>query len=310
VQKCAALYNHTNLRGGDRIFPCCRFKNSIQQFDGNVDSILNSHSYNLLRNRMESGEKLPECSKCWHEESLGKQSLRQWFNKNYNTDEIKLRYFEVGFDNICGLTCDGCWEEWSSSWWVKKNPNLPLKNGITSTAELKNIPDSIEKVVFLGGEPLMTNRHRKFLESFNTLEHLEVEYFTNGMHRLQNEDYNLLTQCKRVHFTVSVDGYDILNDKVRSGSIWHIVEKNLQEIADTFDYTIHTTIHKNNWHGLPDLAQWTKQYARWTTNVLTYPKELDIINLDKSEKQLLTSILNEYSIPNKDYIQAHLQGES
>lgn len=310
MQKCAALYNHTNLRGGDRIFPCCRFKNSIQQFDGNVDSILNSHSYNLLRNRMESGEKLPECSKCWHEESLGKQSLRQWFNKNYNTDEIKLRYFEVGFDNICGLTCDGCWEEWSSSWWVKKNPNLPLKNGITSTAELKNIPDSIEKVVFLGGEPLMTNRHRKFLESFNTLEHLEVEYFTNGMHRLQNEDYNLLTQCKRVHFTVSVDGYDILNDKVRSGSIWHIVEKNLQEIADTFDYTIHTTIHKNNWHGLPDLAQWTKQYARWTTNVLTYPKELDIINLDKSEKQLLTSILNEYSIPNKDYIQAHLQGES
>jgi sulfatase maturation enzyme AslB (radical SAM superfamily) len=259
---------------------------------------------------MESGEKLPECSKCWHEESLGKQSLRQWFNKNYNTDEIKLRYFEVGFDNICGLTCDGCWEEWSSSWWVKKNPNLPPKNGITSTAELKNIPDSIEKVVFLGGEPLMTNRHRKFLESFNTLEHLEVEYFTNGMHRLQNEDYNLLTQCKRVHFTVSVDGYDILNDKVRSGSIWHIVEKNLQEIADTFDYTIHTTIHKNNWHGLPDLAQWTKQYARWTTNVLTYPKELDIINLDKSEKQLLTSILNEYSIPNKDYIQAHLQGES
>jgi sulfatase maturation enzyme AslB (radical SAM superfamily) len=149
---------------------------------------------------------------------------------------------------------------------------LPPKNGITSTAELKNIPDSIEKVVFLGGEPLMTNRHRKFLESFNTLEHLEVEYFTNGMHRLQNEDYNLLTQCKRVRFTVSVDGYDILNDKVRSGSIWHIVEKNLQEIADTFDYTIHTTIHKNNWHGLPDLAQWTKQYARWTTNVLTYPK--------------------------------------
>lgn len=259
---------------------------------------------------MESGEKIPECAKCWHEESLGKQSLRQWFNTNYSTEEIKLRYFEVGFDNICDLTCDGCWEEWSSSWWVKKNPRQLPKQGITNTTELRNVSKSIEKVVFLGGEPLMTNRHRRFLASFDTLENLEVEYFTNGMHRLQEEDYYLLNQCNRVHFTVSIDGYGKLNEQVRSGSVWIVVEKNLQEIADTFDYTIHTTIHKNNWHGLPALSEWTKNYSRWTTNVLTFPKNLDIINLEQYEKNSLIKILNEYNIPNKDYIQAHLQGES
>lgn len=305
--KCAALYNHTNIRSGDRIFPCCRYKSPVQTFDGDVDNILHSQEYNSLRENFSLND--PNCAKCLHEELLGKESLRQWFNKNYSTDEVKLNYLEIGFDNICDLTCDGCWEEWSSSWWVKKNPNLPPKQGVASTTELRNIPESIERVVFLGGEPLMTNRHRRFLESFNTLEHLEVEYFTNGMHKLQEADYELLRKCKRVHFTVSIDGVGVLNEQVRSGSIWSRVQKTLDEIADTFDYTIHTTIHKNNWHGLPLLSEFIKNYANWTTNVLTYPQELDIINLEQCDQKRLLEILEQYNVPNKKYIQAHLLGE-
>lgn len=305
---CSALYNHANIRGGNRVYPCCRFKQSIQQFDGDVNNVLSSEQYRTLRQSWSIDD--PNCAKCKHEEALGKQSLRQWFNKNYSTDEIKLRYLEVGFDNICDLTCDGCWEEWSHSWFVKKNPTANPKLGITSTTEFRNIPQSIEKVVFLGGEPLMTNRHRRFLESFNTLEHLEVEYFTNGMHKLREEDCRLLKQCKHVHFTISIDGYAALNDQVRSGSVWNTVVETLDEISSTFDYTVHTTIHKNNWHGLPDLNEFTKKYANWTTNILTYPQELDIINLEQCDKNKLKDILQTYDIPNKEYIESHLKGDA
>jgi len=148
------------------------------------------------------------------------------------------------------------------------------------------------------------------LESFDTLEHLEVEYFTNGMHKLVEDDYRLLSQCKRVHFTVSIDGVGTLNEQVRGGSVWSRVVKTLDEIADTFDYTIHTTVHKNNWHGLPDLYEFTKKYAKWTTNVLTYPLNYDIINLEQCDKQKLLDILNVYNIPNKEYIGTHLKGEA
>ena len=307
--KCAALYNHTNIRGGNRIYPCCRYKESVMHFDGNVGKIMDSYIYKKLRTDMET-DWLPGCGKCKHEEELGVESLRQRFNALYQMSVPTLDYLEVGFDNICDLTCDGCWEEWSSSWWVKKNPDLPAKQGITSTTEFRNIPESISKVVFLGGEPLMTNRHRLFLESFDTLEHLEVEYFTNGMHKLVEDDYRLLSQCKRVHFTVSIDGVGTLNEQVRGGSVWSRVVKTLDEIADTFDYTIHTTVHKNNWHGLPDLYEFTKKYAKWTTNVLTYPLNYDIINLEQCDKQKLLDILNVYNIPNKEYIGTHLKGEA
>jgi sulfatase maturation enzyme AslB (radical SAM superfamily) len=308
VTTCAALYNHTNIRSGNRIFPCCRYKTSIQEFNGNVDNILNSNEYRTLRQSWSIDDL--GCAKCKHEEALGKESLRQWFNKNYTTDEIKLRYLEIGFDNICDLTCDGCWEEWSHSWFVKKNPTANPKAGITSTTEFRNIPESIEKVVFLGGEPLMTNRHRRFLESFDTLEHLEVEYFTNGMHKLREEDHHLLKQCKRVHFTVSIDGHGALNDQVRSGSVWNTVVETLDEIANNFDYTVHTTIHYNNWHGLPKMSSWVKKYKKWTTNILTFPKNLDIINLEQCDKNKLKDILQTYDIPNKEYIQSHLEGDA
>ena len=307
--KCAALYNHTNIRGGNRIYPCCRYKESVMNFDGNVGKIMDSYIYKKLRTDMET-EWLPGCGKCKHEEELGVESLRQRFNARYQMTNPTLDYLEVGFDNICDLTCDGCWEEWSSSWWAKKNPHLPPKQGITSTEEFTHIPDTINRVVFLGGEPLMTNRHRHFLQTFNNLENLSVEYFTNGMHKLQEEDYQVLSKCKSVHFTISIDGAGVLNEQVRSGSVWSRVVKTLDEIADVFDYTIHSVVHKNNWHGLPELAEFTKKYKKWTTNVLTFPKELDIINLEQCDKTELEKILDTYDIPNRQYIKAHLQGDA
>lgn len=307
MKKCAAFWTHTNLRSGNRIYPCCRFKEPVQTFNGDVGSILHSSEYEVLRNTDVST--LSSCAKCMHEESNGKESLRQQFNQQYTTDIVELKYLEIGFDNICDLACDGCWSEWSHTWALKENPDATIKKVIVSSDELENIPDTVEKVLFLGGEPLMTNRHRKFLKSVNHLEKLEVIYNTNGMHRLQNEDYDILANCKSVKFIVSIDGYASLNEKVRTNSVWTTIVDNVEELVDTFDLSIHTTVHKNNWHGLVDLYNWIndKKY-KWTTNVLTYPKHLDIVNLSNEEKQTLTNVLNNYDIPDSDYIKEHLNG--
>jgi sulfatase maturation enzyme AslB (radical SAM superfamily) len=305
--KCAAFYSHTNVRGGNRVFPCCRFKRPIQTFDGDLSAVLHSKEYNDIRVRSET-ERLPECAKCWHEEDLGKKSLREWFNENYSTDRIELKYFEVGFDNICNLTCDGCWEEWSSSWWVKKNPTASAKSGITRVDKIEQVPQGIERVVFLGGEPLMTNRHRKFLESIDNLSVVDIEYYTNGMFSLKPSDHRVLKKCKSVKFTISIDGVGKLNEQVRSGSDWNTVINNTTEIAKRYNTVIHSVIHKNNWHGLLDLFKWVHQNSyTWTTNILTYPQELDIVNLDSDSKQQLIDLCKFNDIPNKAYIISHLQ---
>lgn len=297
MTKCAAFWHHTNIRNDNRVFPCCRFKTPIQEFDGNVINILNSDAYKALR---EQEGPIAGCAKCDYEESMGVRSLRQKFNEEYDTETVSLDFLEVGLDNICNLTCDGCWGEFSSSWAKKNNENVIVR----SSKEITELPNTVNKILFLGGEPLMTTRHVKLLK-IATRRELAVTYNTNGTFLLDEETISLLKECRSVHFIVSIDGYAELNDKVRSGSKWEDILRFLDQItALQFDLTVHTVIHKNNWHGIPELEQFIRsRNLMWTTNLLTYPKHLDIATEDK---EAVVAVISKTNVPNKDYILKHL----
>ena len=309
--KCAAFWNHTNVRGGDRIFPCCRFKQPVDTFTGDVGKILHLPIYEQLRNDSLRGIKITGCEKCYYEEAQGKQSLRQKFNQEYATDVVELKYLEIGFDNICNLACDGCWEEFSSTWANIKNPNNPKKINVISTKEFFNIPDTVDKVLFLGGEPLMTNKHIRFLKKIKNTENVSVIYNTNGTFLFTLEELDLLNSFKSVEIIVSVDGIGELNNKVRSGSDWNDILSFLSQLSETtFKFSLHTVLHVNNWHGIVDVANFVRNHGYdWTTNVLTYPKNLDIINLTTDEKNQFLSSIKNIDLPNKDYIEKHILNE-
>ena len=309
---CSAFWNHTNIRGGDRIFPCCRFKQPIAQFDGNLQQVLEIPEYESLREKSLAGEFIPECSKCYHEESLGKKSLRQEFNETYNIDSLSLKYLEIGFDNICNLTCDGCWGEFSSAWANIENPQTPKKLNILQTSNLTNIPDSIERIVFLGGEPLMTNKHIKFLKRIKQPSKVSVTYYTNGTFLFKEKDIEILNRFSKVNIILSVDGYADLNEKVRSGSNWKDILNFIAQVKTTnFDFTVHSVIHLNNWFGFKKLSDFIKTVEiKWTTNVLTYPKKLDIINLSEAEKMQLKELLECIdNFPNREYVLNHIKNK-
>ncbi len=308
MTQCAAFWNHTNIRPGNRIFPCCRFKTAVATFTGDVNGILHTKEYIKLREDSASGVHIAGCEKCYYEEGQGKESLRQRFNQEYTTDTVELRYLEIGFDNICNLACDGCWEEWSSTWANIKSPNTKKIN-ILTTEEFRNVPDTIDRVLFLGGEPLMTSRHTRFLETLSSPETVSVIYYTNGTFLFCESELEFLAKFKSVKVYVSIDGVGELNDQVRSGSHWTDILKFLDQIKSTgFDLTINSVVHVNNWHGFRDLAKFIQDNNYdWCTNVLTYPKKLDIINLTPEEKEKFVGTLSGISIPNKEYILKHLQ---
>ena len=309
MTKCAAFWKHTNLRSGDRIFPCCRFKTPIDTYNGTVVDILDSDAYKSLREKSAAGEKIEGCSKCYYEESLGKKSLREKFNEQYTTNTVELEYLEIGFDNICNLTCDGCWGEFSSAWANKENPNDVKKINIVSSKPVLDIPSTVKEIMFLGGEPLMTNRHRTLLERISDLSKVSVTYNTNGTFMLTDRDIDLMKQLKHVSFIVSIDGYADLNDKVRSGSKWNDIMMFIKQLTDeSFEFSVHTTIHLNNYHGLDALSDWVHDNGyTWTTNILTYPAHLDIKNLDETNKMELRTLLENYQVPNSKYILEHIQ---
>jgi sulfatase maturation enzyme AslB (radical SAM superfamily) len=181
------------------------------------------------------------------------------------------------------------------------------------------VPPTIERINFLGGEPLMTNRHKDFLKLVSTPHTVNITYNTNGTFLLDDETYSLLKQFKNVKFIISIDGFRELNEKVRSGSKWEDVIKFIDQIKTLgFDIQIHSVLHINNWFGIVDLSKFiNNNNLLWGLTVLTYPKHLDIINLTQEQKIEFISLLDKVDMnpeiikifpqtSNKEYIIKHL----
>ena len=303
---CSAFWKHTNIRPNNEIFPCCRFKVPVQKFNGSIGDILHSDSYNELRQKSLNGVEIEGCSKCYYEESIGVYSLRNWFNDHYTPDSVKLEFLEVGFDNICNLACDGCNENFSSSW--AKKLNVDKDKIIRTTVEFDTIPDTVKKVLFLGGEPLMTSRHLKLLTKMSNKERIEIEYNTNGTFLLDDVVINELKQFENVKFVLSVDGYGKLNNTVRSGSKWEDIIAFIYQIKNlNFELEINSVIHMNNWHGIKDLAEFNNSLGvTWNCRLLTYPLHLDIKHLNESQKTELAKLVNSVYIPSGEKILRHI----
>ena len=283
----------------------------MAKFDGTLSEILQSPRYQKLRQDSESGMCDPNCSKCFYEESLGKKSLRQIFNDDYGSQrDPVLRYLEIGFDNMCNLACDGCGPDFSSTW-AKLLDGHDEKSAVISTTDIDFVPRSLEKVVFLGGEPLMNNRHRKFLSKVADLSSMEVIYNTNGSFLLDIATIDMLRQCGKVQFVLSVDGYEDLNAKVRKNSDWQNILRFIDQITHLdFDLQLHTVLHTGNWFGLPDLQKFVRgRSLAWSINILTYPPDLDIINLSNYEKKQLSRHLQQLEIP-CDFINKHINRDN
>ena len=314
MKTCSVFWKHINIRGDNRIFPCCRFKKPVATYTGDLNHILTSKTFRDLRNTDVST--MPECAKCMYEEDNNIISVRQKFNQQLDTATVGLEYLEIGFDNICNLTCDGCYPEFSSAWSKKLNPHAHKSTHYTSINEITSIPNTVNKIMFLGGEPLMTSRHKKVLEMIDNPNQVKITYNTNGTFMLDRDLINMLKKFKHVHFIVSIDGYKELNEKVRTGTRWSNVEAFIQQIQQNrFAMSVNSVLHINNWHGIVDLEAFVRtldlespHYGSglkpWFVNLVTYPLHLDIKN--SKNKHEIIDVIAKTNIPNKEYVLNHL----
>jgi len=305
---CSAFWKHTNLRPGDRIYPCCRFKHSISTFDGDVENILHIPEYKELRAKSLAGEKIPGCNKCYYEESIGHKSLRQEFNEEYDSNKINLEYLEIGLDNLCNLACIGCGSEFSTSWIQKEIDTLGYAlNKYMAVRDINKLPHTIKKILFLGGEPLLTKRFVPMLQSLNENRSVQVIFNTNGTCIPDDETVEILSK-HNTHFILSIDGVDKMANEVREGTNWSKVTEFIEWVeTQDFSLEINTVLHKANWWDIGNIAAFVKQLdTQWYVNILTNPSYLDIQQLNDREKSKLSSLITNCDLPNQDLIINHL----
>jgi len=259
-----------------------------------------------VRKNMLAGEWSNECGRCKKEEDAGLNSRRQYELDNWkysaeqaiadtaedgSIEDVKLRYYDLRFGNLCNLACRMCGPTDSHTWyeqWSNYHGSTNYKDthglvqlsrndkGRLETADydwhgsetfwqqLEANIKNIEHVYMAGGEPMMIERHYEFLQKCIDSGHSKniiLEYNTN-MSNLPNRVLDMWTQFKQVRVGASMDGMGQVVEYQRWPLKWSQAYKNLQKLdeyaqrnSNIMAWLACTVTAYNIWH-IPEFMMW------------------------------------------------------
>ena len=269
-----------------------------------IDEAWNSEFYKKLRLDMINGVKNPNCTKCHIQEQLkAVRSKRQDTNKHVKFDlepykkltnpdgsiDMPPTHIDVRVGNICNLKCIHCWTGNSSKWYEDKDmldkyentsSKRPYKEWISEQGDIwkyirENV-DRINKLSFLGGEPLASKEHNNLLKWLNDNEkfHLELYYVTNGT-LLDKQKVDYFKKFKRCTLGISLDATHKVAEFIRYPTKWSVVEKNLDYLNENVQFDVRKDPFKETKLNKAKNSVGFETYFNWTaynTNIWHLPE--------------------------------------
>jgi sulfatase maturation enzyme AslB (radical SAM superfamily) len=179
----------------------------------------------------------------------------------------------------------------------------------TSTDVYTEIDNSkINEIVIYGGEPLLSERANKFLQTFidsERISEIKISTPTNGMVHPSDTFLTAFLSCKKLDLTVSIDAYGDLNDYFRSRSDFDTVIHNLDFFIDLINrrgsketyVRVSVTVNVYNVNKLQELETFLR--SRYTNilidfNLLHNPDFLRISCLPKDYKDKIRHKVESY----------------
>lgn len=175
--------------------------------------------------------------------------LRVTSTGRVGVEEIKLLRTSTGSSNV-GLSRFADGKQWFQDETFLFN-------------ELLYKVDNITKMNFIGGEPFLIKEVRavmRHLISLGAAKNITLSMTTNGT-IADDEICELMGQFKNVICAVSLDGFEAVNDYVRSPSRWETLQPNirrLQKIENAYLY-VNMTVQAYNMLHVARLAQYCEE---------------------------------------------------
>ena len=325
---CMAPWVHLHMWPNGNMYPCCTapsddpYGNTSTE---SVEDVWNGDRMKSLRKNMIEGHPSKSCERCYKLEEHGSFSMRNDMNQKFGHrinvvdkthddgyhPEMKLRYMDIRFSNICNFKCRSCGPELSSLWYDDqvilygsandgKRIQKPFKTESELWQNLEKILPYVEEVYFAGGEPLVSNEHYQVLEYLveNDKTDVRLVYNTNfSKTRYKGVDiFDYWEKFPDVNVGASLDAMGTRAEYMRHGTKWDEIENNrkrLQERCPHVSFFIAATVSLyNGWH-LPDFyMDWlNKGYSHWESiniNILHFPEHLSLTVLPPEIKEKIT----------------------
>lgn len=324
---CMAPWIHLHMWPNGNVYPCCTAPSDDPYGNTNnesLENIWNGERMRKLRTRMLRGQPSKSCERCYKLEEHGSFSMRKDMNQKFGHrinvtekthedgyhPEMKMRYMDIRFSNICNFKCRSCGPELSSLWYDDqvilhgkpdgKRVQKPFKSESELWENLEKILPYVEEVYFAGGEPLVAVEHYEVLDYLieNGKTDVRLVYNTNfSKTRFKRKDiFDYWNNFTDVHVGASLDAMGPRAEYMRHGTDWEEIERNrkeLQERCPHVSFFIAATVSLyNGWH-LPDFfMNWlSKGYSHWESiniNILHYPEHLSLTVLPPEIKKQIT----------------------
>lgn len=323
----AASHSH-NLINGRKIFKTL----NTEKYDFKI--IHNSELFKKTRKSMLEGEIPEPCKKCYQLESMGLESKRIRESNRLNfkyedalkiTDthgsifEIDFEFIELRLGNHCNLACRTC-NPYSSTKlktdWIKihgeQSFNLnqqlfdwPFDDNFWT--KLNANSKKLRYVYINGGEPLLLDKHKKFLQLLidrDDAKNIQLNYSTNGT--TVKEIYeNLWKEFKLIEISVSIDDLEERNSYIRYPSSWQDIMKFLSWLEDiknrnqNIRYSILQTVSLMNVYYMPEFYDYFNgKNLVVSHNFVSEPDYFNISNLPQDIKGKILNKIKNYPFYN------------
>jgi sulfatase maturation enzyme AslB (radical SAM superfamily) len=203
-------------------------------------------NYQKLRNQMLEGQLVPnKCYGCYGYEEKGVESYRQYETREWfvklgleNLQELENitnpLFYEIRLSNKCNLMCRSCNPEYShliQKESIKHNIIYKTKPITYSSIDAISIPTLTKhhRVYLTGGEPTVMIEVYNFMRQCIKEKRTDFEFSlgTNGEY-FSDTFLELCSHFDNLNFSVSIDGFEKINDYWRHGSHWENVVRNMK----------------------------------------------------------------------------------
>lgn len=280
---CPMPFLHLFVETTKEVRLCCQSKESLGQIDVNFD--YNNKKFQDIRKKFLNNEPLQSCNFCYEKEKQKILSLRMESLKNLKENKTLLfeqvkkfnngkglqpYWYELRISNNCNLACLMCNKNFSST--IAKNEGYK-ETQLSFEPDIDINPNAI-KFNLSGGEPFLIKKFVKFLQQCENKD-CEIQVQTNATFLSKNL-LDELSKFKNVSITLSIDGFNEINQNIRINSKWEEIDKNIDVLLSyNFYLSVNTTVQKLNLYHLNDLADYLKKknILNWYLHpVLNSPK--------------------------------------
>lgn len=275
--KCYHVWKGIYFAPQSKITPCCRFLYHDPKLE--IDPGKAPHEqpiFHSLKKQMLSGMAPTGCERCFTEEKYNVLSKRLRTNlskpqfeipDSTESDHAEITHIDWHLGNLCNLRCITCAPVHSSSWNIDAQSAGydPQPTQTTDVNLIKPYINSLEKLLIVGGEPIINNQFVEIIELIekaNRSSFVEITVSTNLTIYPNEHVLRILSRFKKVRLEISIDAIEQRNEFIRYPSKWPILNSHVSRLLawstqfENVDVILTTVVSAYSLGGIQDLLDW------------------------------------------------------